>query len=66
MGEVLVKGILAREGVLAPPRSGLAGVTSTANLLGNRPLERERERERERDAQTINRCGGDKRTQYCE
>ena len=57
--EVLVKDILAREGVLAPPRSGLAGVTSTANLLGNRPLEREINTHNElmRD---------DKRTVYCE
>ena len=57
--EVLVKDILAREGVLAPPRSGLAGVTSTANLLGNRPLEREINTHNElmRD---------DKRTAYCE
>jgi hypothetical protein len=36
--EVHVKAILAREGVLAPPRSSLAGITSAADLLGHRPL----------------------------
>ena len=36
--EVLVKGVLAREGVLAPPCAGLAGVPGATNFLGYRPL----------------------------